>query len=233
MGNWKSGGKRNPESNISLTTNSDQHGGRYDVRKDPMWKTQEKDDSAYKRFATRVQGRKGLKELASYSSDNPKVAKLLDLIDDPRFRSYGIKALSKRVGMTLPELINLFRNKHFMEMFIEFFDGAPEIARDTVIDAKARIDICPACQGFKTLTRKDETIICPKCNGRGVIRVGGDKEARRDVLKAIGVHQDSAQVVVNNTNVNVEGIEDFEDLMKSAKPPAKIINVTPIKLEED
>lgn len=242
MGNWKSGRKKDPTSKSALTRQGDESGGNYIVRQDPMWATQEKDDAAFQRFGQQIQGRKGLKALASYSAENPKVAKLLELIDDPRYRTYGIKALARRVGLGYPELVNLFRNKKFSLMFMEFFDAAPDIARDTANAAKAKVDICPACTGFKTLRRVGsmdgkeviEEIPCPKCEGTGTIIVGGDKDARRDILKAIGVHKDGPMVEVNNnTQINVEGVDDFEELMKSSKSASRIINITPIDVAKE
>lgn len=230
-GNWRSGAKKDPKSGKSLRRNSDHNGGTLDVRQDPLWKKQERRDIAYAKFARKVGGVKGLKELASYAQDNPKVGKLLELIDDPRYRTYGIKALSKRCGLTLPELINLFRTKHFAELFMEFFDGAPQIAKDTVEDAKARMEMCPMCEREGFIMRKEVKIPCPKCKSKGEIRIAGDKDARRDVFKAVGIHTDSPMVQVN-TNINVEGVDDFEELMKAAKPTAKIIDVTPVRREE-
>jgi hypothetical protein len=195
----------------------DETGGKLAIKSDPGLALAERDDPAYRKFSEIVGGKEGLRELAAWS-ENPKAQKLFQLIDDGRFKTYGIKALAKRCGMTLPELCNLFREKHFLDMYLTFFGGVTEIAKGAVDDAKPSTDVCPMCSGNTTIKRGDSEISCPKCQGVGRIRVAGDKEARRDVFKAVGVIKDSPAVVNTQIgNVTVEGIDNFEDLMRSAK----------------
>lgn len=223
-GNWRSGRKVDPNSKTSLTR-GDGAGGKGLVRADRNWATKEVRDPAYVRFAKRVGGRAGLRELASYST-NPKAIQLMELLEKPEFKSYGIKALARRVGMTLPELCDLFRNKHFMETFIEFFEGMPEIAKGTVEDAKPRFEVCPICFGEKIIVKDDTERPCPRCKATGEIRIAGNKDARRDVFKVVGIMQESAPpIIANQTNITIEqGVGDFESMIKAAKDVA-----TPIK----
>lgn len=214
---WKAGRKPDPKANKRKRTGTDETGGTVAIRADPKLDIAERDDPAYTKFAEMVGGKEGLKELAAWS-ENPKAQKLFQLIDDGRFKTYGIKALAKRCGMTLPELCNLFREKHFLDMYFTFFGGVAEIAKGAVEDAKPSTDVCPMCSGETTIKRGDTTRTCPKCNGTGHVRVAGDKEARRDVFKAVGVIKDSPAVVNNQIgNMTVEGIDNFEDLMRAAK----------------
>lgn len=216
---WKAGRKPNPNSTRSNQRGSDRHGGKLAIRADPKIDALASDDRAYKKFSELVGGVQGLADIASYS-DNPKAAKFLELVDDPRYRTYGIKALAKRCGMTLPELCNLFREKHFIETYLEFFAGVPQIAKGAVQDASPGQDVCPMCSGRKVRAdSKDDP--CPKCGGTGFIRVPGDKEARRDVFKAVGLIKD-APSIIGQQNIKIEGVEAFEDMMKNLKP-------TPIK----
>lgn len=200
----------------SKVNRGDTQGGAVSLRLDPMNTVAERDDPAFKKFSDFVGGKEGLKELAAWS-ENPKAQALLSLLDDARFKTYGIKALAKRCGMTLPELCNLFREKKFLEMYLTFFSGVPEIAAGAVEDAKATLDVCPLCSGDTTITRNNKTLPCPKCGASGRVRVPGDKEARRDVFKAVGVHKDSGTNITQIGNVTVEGVDDFEVLMKNAK----------------
>src|SRR5438132_614360 len=120
---WKAGRKPNPNSKKKRErygTDESLVGGKLQLRADPRVDLAERDDHAYKKFAEIVGGKEGLKELAAWS-ENPKAQKLFSVLDDERYKTYGIKALSKRCGMTLPELCNLFREKHFLEMYLTFF----------------------------------------------------------------------------------------------------------------
>lgn len=219
---WKAGRKPSKKSKVNR---SDNVGGKILVKADPKYEVAERDDPAYIKFAEIVGGKEGLKELAAWS-ENPKAQKLFQILDSDKYATYGIKALAKRCGMTLPELCNLFREKHFLETFITFFQGVPGIAKGAVDDASPSTDVCPICTGAGTIKRDGFTVKCPKCKGSGEVRVSGDKEARRDVFKAVGLIKDAPSVINQQIgNVTVEGVDNFEDLMKSAKKTAKKIEV--------
>jgi hypothetical protein len=214
---WKAGRKIDPNANKRKRTGTDETGGSVAIKADPGLELAERDDPAYTRFAEVVGGKEGLKELAAWS-ENPKAQKLFQLIDDGRFRTYGIKALAKRCGMTLPELCNLYREKHFLDMYLTFFGGVNDIAKGAVEDAKPSTDLCPMCGGDTFVKKGDIVSPCKKCAATGRIRIAGDKEARRDVFKAVGVIKDSPSVINQQIgNVTVEGVDDFESLMRAAK----------------
>jgi hypothetical protein len=212
---WKAGRKKDPNSKKAQRYGTDETllGGKLQLKADAKVAVAERDDPAYTRFSEIVGGKEGLRELAAWS-ENPKAQKLFQILDDGRFKTYGIKALAKRCGMTLPELCNLFREKHFLEMYFTFFAGVPEIAEGAVHDAKPSTDVCPRCDGEGIISNKEGNKECPKCLGAKRIRVAGDKEARRDVFKAVGVIKESPAVV---TNVTVAGVDNFEDLMRATK----------------
>lgn len=217
---WKAGRK---PSKTSKVNRSDNEGGKNLIKADPKHALAERDDPAYKTFAAIVGGREGLLELASWS-ENPKAQKLFQLLDDEKYKSYGIKALAKRCGITLPELCNLFREKHFLLSYLTFFQGIPTIAQGAVEDASPKEDVCPICTGAGTFKRDGYQVICPKCKGSGYTRVSGDKEARRDVFKAVGLIKDSPSVVNQQIgNVTVEGVDNFEEVMKRAGKTAKVV----------
>src|SRR4051812_4030631 len=177
---WKAGRKPDPNSNKRKRYGTDEFGGQLAIKSDPGLALAERDDPAYTKFAEIVGGKEGLRELTAWS-ENPKAQKLFQLIDDGRFKTYGIKALAKRCGMTLPELCNLFREKHFLDTYLTFFGGVTEIAKGAVEDAKPSSGVCPMCGGNTFVKRGDEQAPCPKCGATGRIRIAGDKEARRDV----------------------------------------------------
>jgi hypothetical protein len=219
---WRAGRKAGSKS--SRINKSDNEGGKIAVKADSRLSVPERDDPAYKKFSEMVGGKEGLLELASWS-ENPKAKKLCEVLDSDKYKNYGIKALARRCGMTLPELCNLFREKHFLETFITFFQGVPEIAKGAVEDASPSTDMCPVCSGFKTIKRGEEEVLCPKCEGTGKIRLRGDKEARRDVFKAVGLLKDSPAVINQQIgNVTVEGLDNFEELMKTAAKTAKKVD---------
>lgn len=215
---WKAG--RKPSKN-SKVNRSDNEGGKNLIKADPQYALAERDDPAYKTFADFVGGKEGLHELAAWS-ENPKAQKLFQLLDDNKFKTYGIKALAKRCGMTLPELCNLFRERGFLISYLTFFAGVPNIVQGAVDDASPSQDVCPICTGAGSVKRDGYQVICPKCKGSGEVRVRGDKEARRDVFKAVGLLKDSPAIV--NNNVTVEGVDNFEEVLKKANKTAKAIN---------
>lgn len=218
---WKAGRK---PSKTSKVNRGDNIGGKLAIRADAQLDKPERDDPAYKTFADIVGGKEGLLELASWS-DNPKAQKLFQLLDDNAYSTYGIKALAKRCGMTLPELCNLFREKHFLISYLTFFQGIPAIAQGVVQDATPSTDVCPICTGAGTIKRDGYQVKCPKCEGATKIRVSGDKEARRDVFKAVGLLKDSPSVVNQQIgNVTVEGVDNFEEVMKKAAKSAKAVD---------
>jgi len=219
---WKAG--RKPGSKNSKVNAGDNYGGSLAIKADDRLMTPERDDPAYTKFSELVGGKEGLKELASWS-ENQKAKKLFEMLDSGKYQHYGIKALARRAGMTLPELCNLFREKHFLETFITFFQGVPKIAQGAVEDASPSQDTCPTCTGFKTIKRGNEEVPCPKCKGSGEVRVSGDREARRDVFKAVGLLKDSPSVINQQIgNVTVEGVDNFEELMKVAAKTAKKVD---------
>lgn len=221
-GAWKAG--RKPGGKNSKVNKSDNQGGMRAIKADSMLMVPQRDDPAYEKFSDMVGGKEGLLELASWS-ENPKAQKLCEALSSGKYQNYGIKALSRRCGMTLPELCNLFREKHFMEVFITFFQGVPMIAKGAVEDASPSTDLCPTCTGFRTIKRGNEEVECPRCQGTGQIRVRGDKEARRDVFKAVGILKDSPTILNNQIgNVTVEGVDNFEDLMRVAAKTAKKVD---------
>lgn len=219
---WHAG--RKPGSKNSKVNRGDNEGGALSVKADSRLASPERDDPAYKKFSEMVGGKEGLLELASWS-ENPKAKKLCETLDSDKYKNYGIKALARRCGMTLPELCNLFREKHFLETFITFFQGVPQIAKGAVEDASPSTDMCPVCSGFATIKRGEVEVECPKCEGSGRIRLRGDKEARRDVFKAVGLLKDVPSVINQQIgNVTVEGLDNFEELMKTAAKTAKRVD---------
>ncbi len=217
---WKAGRK---PSKTSKVNRGDNEGGKLAIRADAQLDKPERDDSAYKTFAEFVGGKEGLADLASWS-ENPKAKKLLEIIDNGQYSTYGIKALAKRCGMTLPELCNLFREKHFLISYLTFFAGTPEIVRGAVEDASPSTDVCPVCTGAGSIKRDGYQVKCPKCKGSGEIRISGDKEARRDVFKAVGLLKDSPSAVYQQIgNVTVEGVDNFEEVMKRAGKTARVV----------
>lgn len=218
---WRGG--RKPSSLLSQV-NAEDNGDELSVTADNRIMTPERDDPAYTKFAQLVGGKEGLAELISWS-ENPKARKLLEFLESDKYKTYGIKALARRCGMTLPELCNLFREKHFLEAFITFFQGVPQIAKGVVEDATPSTNICPVCTGFKTIKWNNVEVECPQCSGTGRIRVKGDKEARRDVFKAVGLIKDTPSVINQQIgNVTVEGLDSFEELMKVAAKTAKKVD---------
>lgn len=192
-------------------------------RKDRLWQL----------LDSKIGGKEGLLA-AAMSSTNPKAADLIPLILDKAYRQWGTKALCRKVGLTTPEVVDMFRDRKWLEAMLTLHDELPNVVQDAVIDAKASFAPCPECKGVGIDWNKgDGGAKCYYCEGKGRIRRPGDKDKLKFVSEAVGMTSKDGPQNQTNLQINVQGAAvgvSFEDLMKKAtlnvgKP--KVIDVTP------
>lgn len=180
-------------------------------RMDPLWQILDE----------KIGGRDGLLA-AALASNNPKAKTLVELILDKAHKSTGTKKLAAKAGITAPEIVDMFRDKKWLEATLVLHEELPQIVRDTAQDAKASEVPCDDCKGPE----------CTRCRGTGKVRKPGDKDKLAFVGEAVGLIRNRQPLVQVNTQINnpQQGQpQAFDDLMRKATivqarpqlPPAK------------
>jgi hypothetical protein len=173
------------------------------------------EDPAWQVLDEKLGGRVGL-QLVAASSSNPKAAILAELLLDPAWRNAGTKALAKKAGLSMPEIVDLYRDKQWLETTLILHEKLPQIIDGATDDAKPRMVPCEECKG----TSKDEKgADCWVCGGWGEIRRAGDKDKLAFVGEAVGMTGKRSPVVQVNTQINNQGPnqpQSFDELMRKA-----------------
>lgn len=195
-------------------------------RLDPLWQL----------LDSKIGGREGLLA-AALASTNVKAKDLVGLILDKSYRTFGTKALCKRAGLSAPEVVDMFRDRKWLEATLAIHEELPDIIRGAAEDAKPGELPCPECKGKGGDWNKgDGGEACYVCGGKGKLRRPGDK----DKLKFIGeaanltgkqapVFENNLQIVNNNPTNNIS----FEDLMRKAALNTKPKVIEVINASED
>jgi hypothetical protein len=178
-------------------------------RMDPLWKM----------LNEKMGGRDGLLA-AAIASQNPKAKDLAALILDSAHKTWGTKALAKKAGLTAPEIVDMFRDRKWLEATLALHDELPDIVRDAATDAKASYIPCDACRGKGVNWEKGEGgEECYVCQGKRVIRKPGDKDKLKFVGEAagmVGKAEPQTQVNVQVNNQTQTASVSFEDLLRKA-----------------
>ena len=170
---------------------------------DPLWQLLDK----------KIGGRKGLLE-AALVSQNPKAPILAELCLDRAFSRSGTKDLARKAGMGAEEIVDLYRNKKWLEATLNLHEKLPEVIAGAVEDAAPSRVVCEECRG--KLVDKDGNL-CWLCKGKGDIRKPGDQKKLEFVGEAVGMTSKSGPMVQVNTQINAPGQTDtFESLMRKA-----------------
>ena len=176
----------------------------------------QKDDPVWVALDERIGGREGLLEMATVSND-PRAVTLAELILDRAFDTSGTKALARRAGFTTPEIIDMYRNKKWVEATLTLHEQLPAIMTGVTDDAKPKMVPCAECKSSGKAESGDP---CWVCGGWGEIRKAGDKDKLNFVGEAVGMIKKGGPAVQINTQVNTNTnsiTNSFEDLMKLAR----------------
>jgi hypothetical protein len=172
---------------------------------DPLWQT----------IDEAVGGRDGFLS-AALASTNPKAGALAEMLLDSAYAKHGTKALAKKAGLTVPEIVDMYRDRKWLESVIAVHEQLPDILRDAATDAKAALVPCSACRATGLDEKGAECFIC---RGIKLVRKPGDKDKLKFVGEAAGlVGKTGPAVEVNNqTVINQQSNSvSFEDLMRKA-----------------
>lgn len=177
-------------------------------REDPLWAI----------IDEKIGGRKGLLE-AALASTNPKAPLLAELCLDKAFKTAGTKALAKRAGLEADEVVDLYRNRKWLEATMALHDQLPDIISGAAQDAKPSMIPCTECKGKGKvkIPDKEDLESCWVCGGWGEIRKSGDKDKLRFIGDATGITGKVAPAIQNNIQVNSGGMGiSFEELVRKA-----------------
>lgn len=172
---------------------------------DPLWITLDE----------KIGGRTGLLE-AALASTNPKAVVLAELIADKAFSKHGTKELARKAGMGADEVVDLYRNKKWLEATLALHDRLPEIMSGAADDAKPKMTPCIECKASGKLEDGKQ---CWVCGGWGEIRKAGDNDKLKFVGEAVGMTGKKGPAVVLNQQINNTSVAQptsFEDLVRKA-----------------
>lgn len=184
-------------------------------RKPPTALSRESEDPAWQTLVDKIGGREGMAVVAAASS-NPKAAILAELLLDPAFRNAGTKALAKKAGLSLPEIVDLYRDKQWLETTLILHEKLPQIIDGATDDAKPRMVPCEECKGS---TKTEDGKECWVCGGWGSVRRAGDKDKLQFVGEAVGMTGKRGPIVQVNNQINNAGPsqpQSFDELMRKS-----------------
>ena len=134
--------------------------------------------------------------LALAASGEPRFMMFLELITSNR--NMSLAACAKQCQISLIEFQAFWRSAQVNHALGKAIDALPGLTIDLIEDSKSEEYTCPMCDGTGEITREGKpTKICPNCNGKGVVRVTGNKDARKQLLEMTGVIKQPAPVQVN------------------------------------
>src|SRR5207247_1366485 len=109
------------------------------------------------------------------------------------------------------EVVDLFRDRRWLEATLELHDRLPEVIEGAVTDAAPSFVPCDECKG-------QDSEHCWQCRGAGQIRRPGDERKLAFVGEAVGMTSKRGPAVQINQQFNAGQVQanSFENLMRRA-----------------
>jgi hypothetical protein len=126
-------------------------------------------------------------DVALQVSGNERFHRLSEALRDPVYRKTSFGTLCRRFGVSLVDLVDLWRNHNLLLGQIRMLDHLPDIMEDIAEDSENREEPCPRCDGVGHVMRESGAAPCPVCHGAGKVSVPGDAHARRLFFEIIGL----------------------------------------------
>ena len=188
------------------------------------------EDPQWQALEAKLGGRDGLLA-AARASKNPKATMFMELMLDPAFRRHGTKDLAKKAGLTVPEIVDIYRDLRWMETTIALHERLPEIIEGAAQDATPSFVPCPECKGTKHAENGDA---CWYCRGAGEIRKSGDKDKLKFIGDAVGLTGKSEPMFQNNIQINNPAQStSFEEMVRRASVQTRPMLVEAKSVRED
>jgi hypothetical protein len=160
-------------------------------------------------------------------SDSPAAMRFLAALEDPSRAQTKWVTLAKSSGLSLGEMMRIWREGRLAAAMGIMIDAAPAVAADIIEDAKPVTICCPRCDGAGTIqvSRQDgpSWIQCTSCRGSGSVRKPGDAGSRDLLLKAIGFVKPDAgyRVTILNQN-NVPNVASVIEELEQAEAALEV-----------
>lgn len=193
---------------------------------------QQNKDELWKLLDSKIGGKDGLLA-AALASKNPKAGDLIPLLLDKAYKQHGTKVLCRRAGLTAAEVVDMFRDRKWLESILALHEALPAIVKDAADDAKASLVPCSECKGQPS---GRDGVPCWVCKGTGLIRKAGDKDKLKFVGEAVGMTTKDGPTMQTNLQINVQGTSggvSFEDLMKKAALNVNKPKVIEVEVEKE
>jgi hypothetical protein len=121
-------------------------------------------DSAVKTFFDAVPRTK-LDDAMRMSGDH-RFYRLHDAIHDAAYRNMSKGTLCRKLGISLQDLFDVWRQYNLHMGMIQMENHLPEILVDLAVDSLSREAVCPQCDGIGVRELKR---VCPVCGGVGSV----------------------------------------------------------------
>jgi hypothetical protein len=125
--------------------------------------------------------------------------------------------LARKAGLNAEDIVDLYRNKKWLEATLALHDELPAIMAGAAQDAKPKMTPCAECKGSGKAENGDK---CWICGGWGEVRKSGDKDKLQFVGEAVGMTGKRGPAVVLNQQINNAAptgqAMSFEDLVRKA-----------------
>jgi hypothetical protein len=138
----------------------------------------------------------------------------MEMLRSPAYADKSIKQLYRKVGLTMFDVVEVFRKYGWARAIVKGAQGAPKVMEGAVEDALPKTEGCPQCNGKGWIfdidkDKKEVTLDCPKCRAKGTIRIAGDKESKKAVFESIGVLKPPQTNIAIQNNMSVPPMEQL------------------------
>ena len=153
--------------------------------------------------------RPDFEDVLQFSGDE-RFFRLYDALHDDAYRNTSPGTLCRRFGISLQDLVDVWREYNSLLGQMYMSTHLPQIMRDVTNNAMSRDVVCPRCDGLKTVRDGEvESRTCPVCKGEGQVQVPGDPHARELVLEVLGITGRKEPAIRIEHNVRAESMEEM------------------------
>ena len=164
--------------------------------------------------------------LVLFLSEHDKYLDFVRALHDPTQAHASYNLLCRRYGVTLHELNSVYTDGNRLLGLMLMSTQIPDLMGEVMGDSRNSTQVCPRCDGLKTLTnveRDGEGNItnttsrdCPVCKGVGDIKQIGDKDARHLVFESMKLTGQKGPLVAIQQNFGNDPSLDskMESLLK-------------------
>lgn len=178
----------------------------------PAVQARARQDSAMKRFEEHVDRENLLEFLADNEGSGEKFRMMAAMMLDPAYARMRLATIARKCRISLAELQQVYTDGMRHIGMLQMATALPQVMADVAEDALSKTQVCPRCDG---LAATDSDVDCPICEGKGQIRVAGDKHARDLVFEAMKLTKNGGPLVAVTQNFGRSAAEEkMESMLK-------------------